>query len=690
MTYLNVAEVDAAVRNLATTYPDICEHLTLPKPSVEGRVCRALRLGPRADGTLPTLVLTGGVHAREWGSCEILINLAADLLRARTLGSGLRYGNRTFSALDLRTIMRRINILIVPLVNPDGRHYSQMTDALWRRNRNPARSEGRPECVGVDINRNYDFLFDFGTAFSPKSSIRSHVSADPCDPLQQYQGPAPFSEPETENVRWALDLHRRTRWFVDVHSYSELILHSWGDDDSQSHDPEMNFRNSAHHGMRGIPGDQVYREFIPAGDLDVSLRLAGLMRDALAGVRGKTYTTESAFTLYPTAGSGDDYAYSRRFTDPSKPRTHSFVIEWGKDFQPPWEEMELIVGDVTSALLAVSLEAARDAPWQLATQTRNPDQMDVFAIDSDGRAQSAWWHGEWHDWFQVGTRTFPPNTPVSTQTRNDDQMDVFAVGGDGGVYSAWWHGQWHEWFRVGTRGFPRCTPVSTLTRDPDYMDLFAVGEDGGVYNAWWHGEWHDWARMGPMVLPPQTPIASLARNSDYMDIFAVGTDGGVWSNWWHGEWHDWFQIGTRSTFTPLTPIAVQSRNDDQMDLFATDRNGAVMSAWWHGEWHDWFRIGSIDLPPNAPIATLTRDPDYMDIFAVGKDGRVWSNWWHGEWHDWFPIGTRTFPPGAPIAVQSRNDDQMDLFVVGGDGKVYSSWWNGEWHEWFQVGSRVIG
>lgn len=188
MTYLNVAEVDAAVRNLATTYPDICEHLTLPKPSVEGRVCRALRLGPRADGTLPTLVLTGGVHAREWGSCEILINLAADLLRARTLGSGLRYGNRTFSALDLRTIMRRINILIVPLVNPDGRHYSQMTDALWRRNRNPARSEGRPECVGVDINRNYDFLFDFGTAFSPKSSIRSHVSADPCDPLQQYQG----------------------------------------------------------------------------------------------------------------------------------------------------------------------------------------------------------------------------------------------------------------------------------------------------------------------------------------------------------------------------------------------------------------------------------------------------------------------------------------------------------------------
>jgi len=40
-------------------------------------------------------------------------------------------------------------------------------DAGWRRNRNPANSSGNAACIGVDINRNYDFLFDFATAFSP-------------------------------------------------------------------------------------------------------------------------------------------------------------------------------------------------------------------------------------------------------------------------------------------------------------------------------------------------------------------------------------------------------------------------------------------------------------------------------------------------------------------------------------------
>ncbi|MBT2540757.1 hypothetical protein J7E99_08600 [Streptomyces sp. ISL-44] len=64
---------------------------------------------------------------------------------------------------------------------------------------------------------------------------------------------------------------------------------------------------------------------------------------------------------------------------------------------------------------------------------------------------SAWWHGEWHDWFPIGTRTFPPGAPIAVQSRNDDQMDLFIVGGDGKVYSSWWNGEWHEWFQVGSR-----------------------------------------------------------------------------------------------------------------------------------------------------------------------------------------------------------------------------------------------
>ncbi|MFC0530391.1 hypothetical protein ACFFIA_22250, partial [Phytohabitans kaempferiae] len=140
-------------------------------------------------------------------------------------------------------------------------------------------------------------------------------------------------------------------------------------------------------------------------------------------------------------------------------------------------------------------------------------------------------------------RHFDDGTPVSALSRNPDQMDVFAVGRDGTVQSAWWNGQWRERFRVGTATFPAASPIGVVSRSPDFMDLFTVGLDGGVWNAWWHGEWHDWYRLGDVTLPDRTPIATLARSADYQDIFAVGHDGRVWSNWWHGEWHPWFTIG---------------------------------------------------------------------------------------------------------------------------------------------------
>ena len=53
-------------------------------------------------------------------------------------------------------------------MNPDGRHFSQTTDALWRRNRNPAECGGDTDCIGVDLNRNQEFLWDFPTLFDPR------------------------------------------------------------------------------------------------------------------------------------------------------------------------------------------------------------------------------------------------------------------------------------------------------------------------------------------------------------------------------------------------------------------------------------------------------------------------------------------------------------------------------------------
>src|SRR6185295_8266780 len=52
-----------------------------------------------------------------------------------------------------------------------------------------------------------------------------------------------------------------------------------------------------------------------------------------------------------------DYPYSRHWVDSSKTKTLGFLIEWGTEFQPAWAEMENIIQDVSSALLAFALSA---------------------------------------------------------------------------------------------------------------------------------------------------------------------------------------------------------------------------------------------------------------------------------------------------------------------------------------------
>jgi murein tripeptide amidase MpaA len=348
MSYFTVPEVETAAVNIAAAFPSISQLITLPHTTVEGRASHALRLGGGAPGSRDVVMIIGGVHAREWGSCEIALNLATDLLEAFKNNMGLTYGGKSFSAAQIQNLLNTLHIVVFPLVNPDGRHHSQTVDAMWRKNRNPAYSAGGgPGCTGVDINRNYDFLFDFTTAFAGASGVS--VSANPCD-YQVYHGPSPFSEAETQNVKWLIDSFPRTRWFVDVHSYSQDMLYNWGDDENQSTTPAMNFMNPAFNGQRGVGAD-AYREFIPSDDLAVIQSLSGRFVSDLHAVRGISYTSMPSYSLYPTSGASDDYVYSRHLADPSKAKIFGFVVEWGTEFQPPWPEMENVIKDVTAGLI---------------------------------------------------------------------------------------------------------------------------------------------------------------------------------------------------------------------------------------------------------------------------------------------------------------------------------------------------
>jgi murein tripeptide amidase MpaA len=369
MPYLNIAEVESALSIAASApYTRFTELIALPNPTWEGRICHAIKIANGDGSNRPGIYFLGGVHAREWGSADILINFVAQLEQAYQTVSSLSFGTRTFLASEIQTLVNTFDIFVFPQANPDGRNYSMSTEALWRKNRRTA-PPSSAACTGVDLNRNYDFLWNFPAYFNVSASGIVD-STDPCN-YQLYNGPGPFSEPESRNAKSIFDSFPNVSYFVDLHCYGEDVLYSWGDDEDQTFDPNMNFHNPAFDGARGVAGD-AYKEYIPGDDLSTALDLANTFRDGIQAVRGKTYTVKPAFNLYPTAGTSDDYAYSRHFLDPAKQRVISYTLEWGTEFQPPYSEMQNIIQEITCGLLAFCLRVRERLKQCVFVVNRDP------------------------------------------------------------------------------------------------------------------------------------------------------------------------------------------------------------------------------------------------------------------------------------------------------------------------------
>lgn len=360
MVYLNVDEVESALV-VASSPPNdsFTQLIPLPHKTWEGRSVSAIKMGNATGPGRIGVYFLGGIHSREWGSPDILIFFIEQLAQAYRTKSGLTLGGNTFTAAQIQDIVNKLDIFVLPQANPDGRHFSMTGDAMWRKNRRPAPSgnDDNPNCVGVDINRNYDFLWDYPVHFNAEAPIAN--STDPCD-YQVYIGPSAVSEPETQNVVYVMESFPQIRFFIDIHSYGEDILYSWGDDDDQSSNPAMNFQNPVFNGLRGIAGDTAYLEYIESGDKGLSIDLANAMKSAIQAVRGRTYTVEQSLSLYPTAGTSSDYGYSRQIVDSSQSKMIAFVVEWGSPqnptpFHPAYGEMQQIIQEVTSGLISFCL-----------------------------------------------------------------------------------------------------------------------------------------------------------------------------------------------------------------------------------------------------------------------------------------------------------------------------------------------
>lgn len=254
---MNVNEINSAVQALVKTYG--VNTVTLPYKTFGGASQVAAYVGAGTDKSSYRLYLSAGMHARERGGPDNLIYWISDLLAASKSGSGLTYGKKTYTNAQVKSVLAA-GIVFFPAVNPDGIAYDQSSGSLWRKNRN-TRSGSSGSSVGVDINRNFDFLWNFRKYFDA-----SEAPASTSPSSETFYGTAAASESETKNHVSVYDSFPKIRWFMDIHSAAGDLLYSWGDDDDQSSTTAMNFLNAAYDGKRGVVNDQVYREYIPTAD----------------------------------------------------------------------------------------------------------------------------------------------------------------------------------------------------------------------------------------------------------------------------------------------------------------------------------------------------------------------------------------------------------------------------------------
>ncbi|KUI73150.1 Zinc carboxypeptidase A 1 [Cytospora mali] len=377
-TLLSVAEIKSGFDGLANEYG--FETFMAPHMTYEGAIVFGGKVGGSSQAAY-RVYLNAAIHARERGSSDGLLYFMADLLHAYKTCSGVTYSSKTYSNVQVQRALS-VGIVFVPLSNPDGVAYDQSSNSCWRKNRNPAW-----DTSGVDLNRNFGFLWDFTAEFSPsvQSGVASTYPQSPiyhglCAPfisMIAFYGPAnirlgssAFSEPETQNIKWVMDTFTGIQWFIDLHSYGGKILYSWGSDTNQNQFRYMNFANNTYDGVRGIltdtPGSgSAYGEYTPQDVQGINVETGNRVAEAMSNAVGRKYASIQGASLYPTSGSSDDYSYSRHFSNSSLNLIHGYTVEFGFrnslascPFYPSVEQYNSNLREVGAGFMELLLAAA--------------------------------------------------------------------------------------------------------------------------------------------------------------------------------------------------------------------------------------------------------------------------------------------------------------------------------------------
>ncbi len=399
-----VKQLEARITKLASDFNAICSRTQLNHPTHQNRKVSLLRIGTGVGDGRPRVLITAGVHAREWAPPDAVLTLLEKLLAAYTAGAPARFAKfedkrnsptiiyREFKIdhPNIKRIIERTELYVIPLANPDGRAFSMPPSKVngWRKNMRPAPAgvtcpplpAFAPEDLqwvsddprGVDINRNFNFAFaDDFYSVAAETAARGH---DICDMSQIFHGPTAGSEPETKNIQDTLT-GKNIQFFIDVHSFAAKFLMPWALAENQDTDHTKTFKNTSLDrggptGGRDPRGTPPYKEWVPPliipehqnlGDSMAEAILDSTGYPAIAVIKGDQIAADARNNSLYTAvqapfqhggatalfysGTGRDFAFSQQIGAAGSPPhavalapVLSFTFECGRKedggFQP--------------------------------------------------------------------------------------------------------------------------------------------------------------------------------------------------------------------------------------------------------------------------------------------------------------------------------------------------------------------
>jgi len=213
--YHTYGELRAELVALAAAHPDVVR-VSSYGTSLEGRALPLVKVSDSVatDEAEPEVLFSCGQHAREHLTVEMCLHIVTRLVEG--------HGNDP----ALTALVDSREVWVMPMTNPDGAEFDIATGAFaqWRKNRQPTPGS---IAIGTDLNRNW------GTQWGCCGGSSDSPFAD------DYRGPAPFSAPETAQLRdWVgsrvIGGEQQITTHIDWHAFSELVLWPYGFTESGS------------------------------------------------------------------------------------------------------------------------------------------------------------------------------------------------------------------------------------------------------------------------------------------------------------------------------------------------------------------------------------------------------------------------------------------------------------------------